>query len=495
MPLFVPNSPRRRDEVMGRYEIVRPLAVGGMAQLHLARFRSIEGFEKLAVVKRLRPEHAQSSEMVDMFLGEARLLANMQHPNIVHVYDVGSESGSFYFAMEYLQGQDLRHVLRKAGKLPLEHALFIVASALSGLHYMHERRGPDGVPLGIVHRDVSPANIFVTYEGTPKILDLGIAKVESSHNTQAGVLKGKVRYMAPEQVAGKKIDRRTDVFAAGIILWELTVGRRLFDGRDIAVLLQIANLEVEAPTTSCPDYPRELERITMKALDRDPSKRYQTAREMQQDLEAFAREARLTVSAASLEAFMGQAFDPELKALNAVLRADNVLSTAHFAEARTSESVSKSGIVSGSRSTVGATKALAPSLPSRTRALLAGGAGLVALLLAVGTARLIAHTSTPAPVTATTAQAAPATSETVLSAPTRPSGTDEAVKPAAEEVPGEPTASAVPRASGTRPRAGVWSAPPRNASTAEEVHTATASCNPPYTVDTNGIEHFKPGCL
>jgi serine/threonine protein kinase len=493
MAVRAPDSSPRPEEAMGRYELVRPLAVGGMAELHLARFRSIEGFEKLAVVKRLRPEYAQSSDMVNMFLGEARLLANMQHPNVVHVYDVGSESGSFYFAMEYLRGQDVRHVLRKAGRVPLENALFIVASALAGLHYMHERRGPDGVPLGIVHRDVSPANLFVTYDGTPKVLDLGIAKVESSHETKAGVLKGKVRYMAPEQIDGTKVDRRTDVFAAGIVLWELTVGRRLFEGKDVAVLLQIAVQEVELPSSSCPGYPPELERIVMKALERDPARRYATAREMQQDIEGFAREARLALSAAGLEAFMAHTFEAELQALNAAQRADHL--SAHLLETR-SDAMSKSGIVSGSRSNPATTKALPAPWQSGPRWLMAGAGALALLLAVMGLVRLFAPNppAAAASPSAPTPSAAPAAVLSLATATPMPAPKPEAA-PSTVAAPTDARTAAPPARPNTSRSRSFAGSPSRPGPSDEETRPAAASCNPPYTVDTNGIEHFKPGCL
>jgi serine/threonine protein kinase len=525
------DSTHRHEETIGRYEILRPLAAGGMAHLHLARFRSIEGFEKLAVIKRLRPEHAESSEMVGMFLSEARLLANMQHPNIVHVYDVG-ESGGFYFAMEYLEGQDLRRVLRKLqGQLPLEQTLFIVASALAGLHYMHERRGADGELLGIVHRDVSPANIFITYDGTLKILDLGVAKIESTYRTRAGVLKGKVRYMAPEQVGGKKIDRRTDVFAAGIVLWELTVGRRLFDGTDVEVILQIASQPTPPPSVFCPDYPPELERIVMKALDRDPSTRYQTAREMQQDLEAFAREAKMTLSAAGLEAFMARTFADEMQAQGGRPRA--LISSRLPPPLR--DSPSQSGIIAGSRDPQ-VTAPLAHRPWFDKRYLLAAGAGMALLALGLGAARLVlaarastratearsrpaavetsptvpdtASAAAPDPVsTPPAASAIPFGSPALSSAPALPSAPAPSarVEPSADPLGGADEHPrpifTLPRA-GARPRIGPM-APPRLApSDAEGKAPASAgpahsgvNCNPPYTVDTNGIEHFKPGCL
>jgi serine/threonine protein kinase len=506
VPLSVPDSPQRHEEAVGRYEILRPLAVGGMARLHLARFRSIEGFEKLAVIKRLRHEHADNGELVEMFLSEARLLANMQHPNIVHVYDVGSEAGAYYYAMEYLEGQDLRRVLRKVqGQLPLDQALIVVTSALAGLHYVHERRGGDGTPLGIVHRDVSPANIFVTYDGTPKILDLGVAKVDSTHRTRAGVLKGKVRYMAPEQVAGKKIDRRCDVFAAGIVLWELTLGRRLFDGTDVEVILQIANDPIPPPSAFSSDYPTDLERIVMRALERDPDARYQTAREMQQELESFAREAKLTLSASGLEAFMSQTFEDEIRLAEAQ-KSDSPPS-AVVPGPRLRESVSQSGIVPGSRSgEEGATKPLPEPRRGGARWLLLGAAGLASIAVGIGGARWLAARRASQ---VTPSQAAglptPAVSEASSAAPPAATPTSDPTADVSATPSDPPKWHAVvpPRIAWPRPRPAAPAPPPRAVPSDGEGRPpasappprVTPNCNPPYTVDTNGIEHFKPGCL
>ncbi len=300
-------------QAIGRYEILRPLATGGMAEIFLGRIRGIEGFQKGIVLKRLRPELAANPSFVEMFLDEARLMATLQHSNIVQVFDVGSAGGAYFFSMELLRGEDLRGVVkqgRASGGLPLDHALFIVASALSGLHHAHEQRGPDGRPLDIVHRDVSPSNIFVTYDGAVKVLDFGIAKTTvQTTQTRAGTLKGKIRYMSPEQCLGRPVDRRSDVFSAAIVLWELTVGRKLFSGpSDFELMSRIVDADAPAPTSLVPDYPPELERIVLRGLRRDPAERYQTAEELQADIEHFAREGRLVMSSRALGRWMSERF-------------------------------------------------------------------------------------------------------------------------------------------------------------------------------------------
>ena len=300
-------------QAIGRYEILRPLATGGMAEIFLGRIRGIEGFQKGVVLKRLKPELAANPAFVEMFLDEARLMATLQHSNIVQVFDVGSAGGAYFFSMELLRGEDLRGVVkqgRASGGLPLDHALFIVASALSGLHHAHERKGPDGRPLDIVHRDVSPSNIFVTYDGGVKVLDFGIAKTTvQTTQTRAGTLKGKIRYMSPEQCLGRPVDRRSDVFSAAIVLWELTVGRKLFSGpSDFELMGRIVDADAPPPTNLVPDYPPELERIVLRGLRRDPGERYPTAEEMQADIEHFAREGRLVMSSRALGRWMSERF-------------------------------------------------------------------------------------------------------------------------------------------------------------------------------------------
>ena len=189
---------------IGRYELIRPLAVGGMAEIFLARATGIEGFEKLVVIKRILPHLAGSDEFVSMFLDEARLAASLHHANVAQVYDIGNDDGSYFFAMEYIEGKDVRHIRkqlhRTGGRLPLEHTIGIVLAVAAGLHAAHDKRGRDGRPLNIVHRDVSPSNIIVTFDGGVKLIDFGIAKAaQRQTHTRTGVLKGKSAYMSPEQ--------------------------------------------------------------------------------------------------------------------------------------------------------------------------------------------------------------------------------------------------------------------------------------------------------
>jgi serine/threonine protein kinase len=295
---------------LGKYRLVKRLAVGGMAEIYLARVSGSEGFEKLVALKRILPQHAANDEFIQMFLNEARIAATLHHPNIAQTYDIGHEGGSYFFTMEYVHGEDMRTLTKKAKHLPLEHALNIVIGVCGGLHHAHEKRGNDGRPLGLVHRDVSPSNVLVTYDGAVKMVDFGIAKATSHRaETRVGTLKGKIAYMSPEQCRGEGLDRRADVFSIGILLYEFTTGHRLFKGdNEFAILNMIVNQDVTPPTQLVPGYPRALEPIVLKALARDRDQRYANAEEMQVDLEAFARDHRLAVSSISLARFMESVF-------------------------------------------------------------------------------------------------------------------------------------------------------------------------------------------
>jgi serine/threonine protein kinase len=303
---------------LGRYTLIRPLGEGGMAELFLARADGIEGFSKLCAVKRILPHRAKNAKFVKMFLNEARLVAALEHPNIAHVYDIGREGGEYYFAMEFVHGQDVRHIVRAAPqkRMRLENALHVAIGVAAGLHHAHDARDPNGRSLDIVHRDVSPSNVLVSYQGSVKLVDFGVAKAASIESeTRSGVIKGKFGYMSPEQCVGESLDRRSDVFCVGILLWEMTVGRRLYKGgSDLQTLQRVVYVDAPSPADLVPGYPRELERIVMKALARDRDRRYQTAQELQLDLESFARDRKLNVSAVSMAAEMSELFRNRLDA-------------------------------------------------------------------------------------------------------------------------------------------------------------------------------------
>ena len=294
---------------IGRYEIVRRLALGGMAEIYLARMTGVAGFAKHVVLKRILPSFAQDAEFVRMFLNEARYAATLDHPNISHVYDFGQEGGLYYYAMEYLHGDDCRVLLRelaqKRERLPLAHALTIVVGAATGCHFAHELVGDDDQPLGLVHRDVSPSNVVVTFAGAVKLVDFGIAKATSREDaTAAGVTKGKLAYMAPEQCRAEPLDRRVDVYALGVLLYELTTQRRAFTGdNDAAIIWAVMSGQVTWPSALAADYPPALEAIVKRAMHFDRNERYPTARALADALEGFAREHGLALAPNGLAEF------------------------------------------------------------------------------------------------------------------------------------------------------------------------------------------------
>ena len=291
-----------------------PLAAGGMARIYIGRSTGIGSFERHVVLKMITPEKANDLTAVNMFLDEARLAASLNHQNVAQVFEVGEDAGIHYLAMEYVHGQDLRAVLAKAGsqgtRIPLELALTVVAGAAAGLHHAHERRGPDGTPLGIVHRDVSPSNIMIGYDGAVKLLDFGIAKATArSVETQSGIIKGKFAYMAPEQCRGREVDRRSDVFSLGIILYEISTQHRCFRAdSDFDTMHRIVTGDVVRPTRLVQGYPQALEAIVMKALAVDPAQRYQSSGLLLEALESFAVSSRMSLSTMGLGRFMRDMF-------------------------------------------------------------------------------------------------------------------------------------------------------------------------------------------
>ncbi|MCZ7682198.1 MAG: serine/threonine protein kinase [Sandaracinaceae bacterium] len=278
---------------VGRYEMGAEIASGGMATVYLARMSGAAGFEKLVALKRVHPHLAKEDAFVDMFLDEARIASRIQHPNVCQVFDFGEADGEYFIAMEFLVGETLAKVQRSIAGSGFLHdprrpfvAVRLIADACEGLHAAHELRGKGGELLDVVHRDVSPQNLFVGYDGNVKVVDFGIASASDRlHQTSSGTVKGKFAYMAPEQARGKRVDRRADVFALGVVLWELLAFQRLFR-RDTPAetLVALMGEDIKPPSNVSPLSPPELDDIVLKALERDPDKRYQTARELGRDL-------------------------------------------------------------------------------------------------------------------------------------------------------------------------------------------------------------------
>lgn len=294
----------------GQYELIEHIATGGMAEVYKARMKGLEGFQKIVAIKRILPHLTDNDEFVTMFIDEAKLAAQLQHPNIIHIYDLGKIERSYYIAMEYIDGLDLRSILNKlqakGERFPLPLALYVGARLADALDYAHRKRDFKGQAMALVHRDVSPQNVLISYEGEIKLCDFGIAKAASkASHTRAGALKGKLQYMSPEQAWGKDLDHRSDIFSLGLVLYEMIVGRKAFSGdSELSILEQVRSPKLVPPRQVDSTIPPEVEQILLKALKEKREERYQSAADMAKDLEAAMRAFEPTPSAAQLAAFL-----------------------------------------------------------------------------------------------------------------------------------------------------------------------------------------------
>ena len=316
---------------LGDTELLVRIGRGGMATVWVAReHRQQPNEDRLVAVKAMLPDLAEETEFVRMFLDEVRLVRSIRHPNVVNVYDVGEHEGVMWMSMEWVEGESLHTVIAEAGKrraIPPEMAVRIIADAAAGLHAAHELRDENGALRGVVHRDISPHNILIGTNGDVKLVDFGVARSVGrvSEATRAGQLKGKFGYMSPEQARGKAIDRRSDLFALGIVLFELTTSRRLFRGEsDIETLKLVISSRIPRPSSFDPKYPAELERIVLKALERDATLRYQTAQELESDLRSYLKTERVVVPqggiAGLLKRVVGSRIEQRRKAVRGALK-------------------------------------------------------------------------------------------------------------------------------------------------------------------------------
>ncbi len=301
----------------GQYVLLEKIASGGMAEVWKARMRGVEGFQKIVAIKKILPHLSDNSDFVEMFVDEAKLAAQLNHSNIIHIYDLGRIAKSYYIAMEYIDGHDLKSIMNTAEerdqRLPVELALFIASKTAAALDYAHRKRDFDEKEMELVHRDVSPQNVLISYEGDIKLCDFGIAKAASkASHTLSGALKGKLQYMSPEQAWGRRIDRRSDIFALGTVLFELLTGRKLFVGEnELSVLEQVRQARVVAPSTLNEDVTPEIDAIVMKALQGEPSSRYQTAGELVKDLDAIVYNFWPTPTNADVAIYMHHLYTPD----------------------------------------------------------------------------------------------------------------------------------------------------------------------------------------
>jgi serine/threonine-protein kinase len=295
-----------------------------MAEVFLAVVRGPAGFNKLVVIKQIRPQLAEDPEFLGMFLDEARLAARLSHPNVVQTNEVGQEGERYFIAMEYLEGQPLNrivHRLAKTGGLPLPMQLKILSDVLAGLHHAHELTDYDNTALGVVHRDVTPHNVFVTYDGQVKVVDFGIAKaLNSSSETRTGVLKGKVAYMAPEQARGERVDRRADIFSVGVMMWEAATGRRLWKGvPDITILQRLLSGEIPTPRSVKEDVPEKLEELIMKSLSHQRDDRYATAADMQAAIDTYLDDTKERINVRDIGKAITASFEADRAKIKGII--------------------------------------------------------------------------------------------------------------------------------------------------------------------------------
>jgi len=373
-PLFEP-------EIFGRYFLVDKIATGGMASIYRAKVFSHGGFEQIVAVKRILPHLTDDDGFVRMFVDEAKVSARLQHPNIVRVMDFGRHGDHYFIEMELVEGKDLRSVLKTRRREPLDPALavFIIMEAARGLAYAHGRADIDGRPLGIVHRDVSPANILVSYDGFVKVTDFGIAKAASNQTkTEAGALKGKFQYMSPEQASGKPIDRRSDVFSLGTVLYELLCGRRAFSGGShVGTLRKVMEGEVTPLRERMDSIPADLEAIVEKAMSPDPEDRYATAQEMHAALAGWERhnaDGLASDPRAALATFMNGLFGDD------IVKEKRTLQQGSRAASRMRDQAVTEGTWDASTQTL----ALRPPWYRRKSALAGLGGAAALLLLLIG---------------------------------------------------------------------------------------------------------------
>jgi serine/threonine-protein kinase len=464
------------DNRLDRFELIAELASGGMATVYLGRLSGVGGFQRFVAIKRLHPHLANDQEFIQMFLDEARLAARLHHPNVVPILEIGTTEQGYYLVMEYIEGDTLARLLARSiqsGKaLPIGCAIRIALDSLAGLNAAHDLTGDDGKPLEIVHRDVSPQNILLGMDGIGRITDFGVARAASRlTTTRSGQLKGKLAYMAPEQARGKDIDRRADVFAMGIVLWEALTQKRLFKGEGEAETLNRVLFEpIPAPTTAKADIPKEVEAVCMKALERDPAARWATCMDFADALEKAARNANVLASnrdvAQHILAVIGTDISQQRDALRAWLTRSEPSRQASFTVPSSQPSASKLPETSSVSSAVLAippgvatTQPTSPEPAKKSKLWMVAAAAVV--VLAIGIPVALSKMKAEAPTVG-------------------------AIPPATSTVAATPTPTPSPSPSATTPQAADSSIPVVAAS-------ALNVTKPPSTGKPTATAHVKPG--
>ncbi len=470
---------------VGRYQIHDAIASGGMAAVHLGRMVGPMGFARTVAIKCLHPQFAQDGEFAMMLLDEARVSARIQHPFVVQTLDVVAEGGELLVVMEYIHGESLAKLARRARdqgrRIDPEVAVTIVTQVLYGLHTAHEVSDDTGRHLGVVHRDVSPQNVMVGADGIARILDFGVAKaLGRAQTTREGQIKGKLAYMSPEQFQSGIVDRRTDVFAAAIVLWELLVGQRLFHGDDPKITIgNLLRCKVDAPSSGVAGVDPALDSIVLKGLASEPSARYATAEEMARALEAW----RPAVSATRVAAWVDSLCHEELS-----------IRRARIAEVERSGSISK--VVLRPDEPAEETKSTHTSsaritvAPPRSRRGWTWMAPLAIVTLIVAYLGLLRPR---APLATGHVDVAPSGGGPTFPAPTGSASKAAAAGPAAssaEDAAAPPSADAAPLVTSTP-----VSRAPKRTSPSETNRAGHDDCATPYTLDSEGHKHYKRECL
>jgi serine/threonine-protein kinase len=482
-----------RVRKVGSYELLGEISAGGMATVHLGRLSGPAGFARVVAVKRLRAQFAKDPDFVSMLLDEARLAARIRHPNVVPTLDVVSEAGELFLVMDYVEGESLSRLLRRIrekSKIPVPIASAIVGNALRGVHAAHEVRSDDGELLQIVHRDVSPHNVIVGTDGLARLADFGVAKaIGRLQTTREGQVKGKLPYMAPEQVRGQKVTRRTDVYSAGVVLWECLVGERLFAGDETEVLERVLLGAIEPPSSRVPDLPHELDAIVMRATSRDPNVRYETAAEMADALEHAVRPALPSEVARWLDDIAGASIKQRAGRVAEEVGSDpNAQATSSSGALPGARSLEATGGDPDGKPHASALEETA-TLPRvrnarRARAFVLGfamAAGAVCVALLVAKPRRSKDAAvTPEPPAAS----APVLATAVVDEPAD-AASEPTASPSASASSTSPTSARAPARPRLRPAAGAGARP----------HPAHVDCTVPFVIDANGKRTYRRECL
>ena len=497
----------REPTLIGRYEVHEAIASGGMASVHFGRFAGPGGFARSVAIKRMHAHLCSDPEFVAMFVDEARLAARVHHPNVVPTLDVLAVPGELLIVMEYVHGESLtqlvRRVLERKARMPPAVACAIACDLLAGLHAAHEATHESGASLGIVHRDVSPENVLVGLDGAARVLDFGVAKaVGRLQVTREGQVKGKIAYMAPEQVRAMPLDRRTDVYAASVVLWELLAGRRLFEkAREGDLVERILFGNIDAPAAVAPHVPEALNPVVLKGLARDPAARFETARDLARAIREAVRPASASEVTDWVEANAADTLAARASTLAAIDRERGPGAREDHEDTRDSDAAPRSGAnpdrLAVVLNTDLADAAAPPVLRRRHRAAWVRSAATLVVVVTIGGVSVLvashghgrSASALRGEATATTASAPAASPSASVDGPVSPGPGVAATAPGRAR-PGDttapramPAATAAPRKRGSAPPSSSVGQPPR------------VDCSPPYTTDADGTRLYKLQCL